>query len=41
MPELLDTIFIGLIAVAVPAIMIGLVGLIAYAIYREVRGGEQ
>ncbi len=41
MLELLDSIFLGLISVAVPAIMIGLVLLIAYAIYREVRGGEQ
>lgn len=41
MIELLDTIFIGLIAIVVPVIMIGLVALIVYAIYREVRGGEQ
>jgi hypothetical protein len=41
MLELVDAIFLGMIAVAVPAIMIGLVLLIAYAIYREVRGGER
>ncbi len=40
MVDLLDTIFLGFIAIAVPAIMIGLILLIAYAVYREVRGGE-
>jgi hypothetical protein len=40
MVDLLDTLFVGFIAVAVPLIMIGLVILIIYAIYREVRGGR-
>lgn len=38
MVDLLDTIFLGFIGVAVPLIMIGLVLLIGYAIYREIRG---
>jgi hypothetical protein len=37
MVDLLDSLFIGLVVIAVPAIMIGLVVLIIYAIYREVR----
>jgi uncharacterized membrane protein len=41
MVDFLDTVFLAVIGVAVPAIMIGLILLIAYAIYREVRGGEQ
>ena len=40
MLELLDTLFIGLVAVAVPAIVLALIALIGYVIYREVRGGE-
>jgi hypothetical protein len=36
--DLIETVFIGFIGIAVPLLMIGLVVLIIYAIYREVRG---
>jgi hypothetical protein len=36
--DLLETIFIGFIGIAVPLLMAGLVVLIIYGIYREVRG---
>jgi hypothetical protein len=38
--DLLETIFVGFISVAVPIIMIGLIVLIIYAVYREIRGNE-
>lgn len=41
MLDLLDTIFLALISVAVPALMAGLTILIFYAIYREIRSGRQ
>ncbi len=40
MLDLLDTIFIALISIAVPVLMAGLTILIFYAIYREVRSNR-
>jgi hypothetical protein len=36
--DLIEAVFLGFIGVAVPLLMAGLVILIVYAIYREVRG---
>jgi hypothetical protein len=38
--DLIEAVFLGFIGIAVPLLMVGLVTLIIYAIYREVRGGE-
>jgi hypothetical protein len=40
MLDLLETVFLALISVAVPALMLGLTVLIFYAIYREVRSNR-
>jgi hypothetical protein len=38
MMDTIEAVFLGFISIAVPALMIGLIVLIIYAIYREVRG---
>lgn len=38
MVESLEAVFIAVVTVAVPAVMLGLILLIGYAVYREVRG---
>jgi ABC-type transport system involved in cytochrome c biogenesis permease subunit len=40
MIDALETIFVAVISVAVPVLLLGLIALIVYAIYREVRGSE-
>lgn len=38
--DTVETVFEAFISVAVPLLMLGLIALIIYAVYREVRGGE-
>jgi hypothetical protein len=38
--DAIEPVFVAFISVAVPVLMVGLVLLIIYAVYREVRGGE-
>lgn len=40
MIDAVEAVFMAIIAVAVPAVMLGLILLIGYAVYRELRGGE-